>query len=73
MFANNSIKVPEYRYGYIFGNRVLNTYYELTVRYDGEDGLFCLGIADACYKNHKSLNLSLNNRIFYNGHGYYNG
>ena len=51
-FDSNRIKGPGYSGGYIFANRVLNTCYELTVRYDvGEDDWFWLGIADASYKN----------------------
>jgi hypothetical protein len=38
--------------GYIFGNRVVNTYYELTVRCDSSGGFrFYFGIADASYNN----------------------
>ena len=55
-FDSNMIKRNGEYGGYIFGNRVLNTYYELTVRYDvGENGYFLLGIADASYKNKGSL------------------
>ena len=50
-FDSNRIKCIDYG-GDIFSNRVLNTYYELTVRYDdGKDGWFYFGIADASYKN----------------------
>ena len=51
-FDSNRIKFVGDISGYIYGNRVLNTYYELTVRCDvGVDGYFYLGIADASYKN----------------------
>ena len=54
-FDSNRIKQNGYGGGLIFGNRVLNTYYELTVRYDdvGKYGYFYLGIADASYKKNK--------------------
>ena len=40
-FDSNMIKFTGNIWGYIVGNRVLNTYYELTVRYDdGQDGWF---------------------------------
>ena len=50
---SNSIKRTVKNGGYIFGNRVMNTYYELTVRCDNDSGGygFYLGIADASYKN----------------------
>lgn len=49
------IKVPEKDYGIIFGKRVLNTCYELTISYDsgGEYSFFFFGIADASYKKEK--------------------
>ena len=54
-FDSNRIKFTGFN-RYIFGNRVLNTYYELTARCDsGKDGWFYLGIADASYKNKQSL------------------
>ena len=56
-FDSNRIKWDGNGGGYIFGNRVLNTYYELTVRYDdsNKDGWFYFGIADASYKNKSYL------------------
>ena len=55
-FDSNRIKWSGDILGHIFGNRVLNTYYELTVRYDdGKYGCFWLGIADASYKNKQYL------------------
>ena len=60
-FDSNGIKCTENIIGLIFGNRVLNTYYELTARYDkdgsgsGYINWFCLGIADASYKNKSSF------------------
>ena len=57
-FDSNKIKFVGDIVGYIYGNRVLNTYYELTARYDNcNDGWigFCLGIADASYKNKLSI------------------
>ena len=55
-FDGNSIKWPKDKWGDILGKRVLNTYYELTVRKDDsvDDG-FWLGIADATYKNKKYI------------------
>ena len=60
-FDSNRMKVPKNGRGYIFGNRVLNTYYELTARYDddnGGKGFFILGIADASYKNKQIIGSS---------------
>ena len=54
MFDSNIIKGPKNSWGHIFGNRVLNTYYELTARFNNDNGgkgWFKLGIADASYKN----------------------
>ena len=52
-FDSNSIKMTgNNNGGYIFGNRVVNTYYELTVRCDSSGGFrFYFGIADASYNN----------------------
>ena len=52
-FDSNIIKRDGYDGGDIFGNRVLKTYYELTVKCD--DGYFYLGIADVSYKNKQSF------------------
>ena len=45
--------------GHIFGNRVLNTYYELTARCDNRgSGIydwFWFGIVDTSYKNKSSI------------------
>ena len=59
-FDSNSIKGPKASSGYIFGNRVLNTYYELTAICDDDNcggGYFWLGIADASYKNKSDFEL----------------
>ena len=37
-FDSNRIKFDGNYWGYIYGNRVLNTYYELTARYDDDNG-----------------------------------
>ena len=37
-FDGNSIKWPKDKWGDILGKRVLNTYYELTARYDDDNG-----------------------------------
>ena len=54
-FDSNRIKRDGNGYGLIFGNRVLNTCYELTARCDKDGGgysnWFYLGIAYASYKN----------------------
>ena len=61
-FDSNRIKMDGNNWGNIFGNRVLNTYYELTVRCDRDDNgdgylgnWLWFGIADASYKNKQSF------------------
>ena len=53
-FNSNNIRLPKHSglWTDIFGNKVLTTYYELTVSL-GDDSLdnFNLGIADSNYKN----------------------
>ena len=56
-FDSNTIKYTGIIGGYIYGNREVNTSYELIAKCDdsGKDGCFWLGIADASYKNKEYL------------------
>ena len=69
-------RVEKEGYGYIFGNRILNTRYELTVRCDvGENRLnwFWFGIADVSDKNKENSGSGSNYRIYSDGKLYFNG